>query len=110
MVISLLGGQALRCLHGRGAGTRGGGAAGGNWGDRALMVRIADSTPDDPLGLFGAWFEEARESEPNDHNAMSLATLGADGVPSLRMVLLKGYDARGVRLLYKPGEPQGPAA
>lgn len=59
------------------------------------MVRIADTTPEDPFGLFADWFEEAEEKEPNDPNAMALATLGEDGVPSLRMVLLKGYDAEG---------------
>ena len=50
---------------------------------------------DDPFALFDAWFAEARASEPNDPEAMALATAGADGQPSLRMVLLKGHDARG---------------
>ena len=59
------------------------------------MVRIADTTPDDPFALFAAWFEEAEQKEPNDPNAMALATVGANGMPSLRMVLLKGYDAEG---------------
>jgi pyridoxamine 5'-phosphate oxidase len=59
------------------------------------MVRIAGTSPEDPFGLFADWFEEAEEKEPNDPNAMALATLGEDGVPSLRMVLLKGYDAEG---------------
>jgi pyridoxamine 5'-phosphate oxidase len=49
----------------------------------------------DPLPIFEAWFAEARASEINDSNAMALATVGADGQPSLRMVLLKGHDARG---------------
>lgn len=49
----------------------------------------------DPLDLFDAWFAEARESEPNDSNAMALATATRDAVPSVRMVLLKGHDARG---------------
>ena len=59
------------------------------------MVRIADTTPEDPLDLFADWFKEAEESEPNDPNGMALATVGEDGMPSLRMVLLKGYDAEG---------------
>ncbi len=59
------------------------------------MVRIAETTPEDPFDLFAAWFKEAEEKEPNDPNAMALATLGEDGVPCLRMVLLKGYDAAG---------------
>ncbi|HEX8256226.1 MAG TPA: pyridoxamine 5'-phosphate oxidase [Allosphingosinicella sp.] len=50
---------------------------------------------DDPHALFDAWFAEARAAEPNDPEAMALATAGADGRPSLRMVLLKGHDARG---------------
>ena len=45
----------------------------------------------DPLGLFAAWFAEARESEPNDANAMALATATLDGAPSVRMVLLKDF-------------------
>ena len=59
------------------------------------MVRIAETTPEDPLDLFADWFKEAEESEPNDPNGMALATVGEDGMPSLRMVLLKGYDAEG---------------
>ncbi len=49
----------------------------------------------DPLGLFGSWFAEARESEPNDSNAMALATATPDGVPSVRMVLLKEWGEDG---------------
>ena len=49
----------------------------------------------DPLTLFGEWYEEAAKNEPNDPSAMSVATVGPDGTPSLRMVLLKGYDAEG---------------
>lgn len=49
----------------------------------------------DPFALFDQWYAEARESEPNDSNAMALATVGADGQPSLRMVLLKGHGPDG---------------
>lgn len=45
----------------------------------------------DPYLLFDRWYVEARASEPNDSNAMALATATPDGVPSVRMVLLKGY-------------------
>ncbi len=48
-----------------------------------------------PRLRFEAWMEEARASEPNDPNAMTLATVAADGRPSARIVLLKGVDARG---------------
>ncbi len=50
----------------------------------------------DPFSLFGAWFAEAGKSEPNDPNAMALATSDATGLPNVRMVLMKGYDSRGV--------------
>ena len=49
----------------------------------------------DPFRLFEAWLDEARQTEPNDANAMTLATVGADGTPSARIVLLKALDARG---------------
>jgi len=49
----------------------------------------------DPIRLFSAWMAEAEKSEPNDPNAMALATLGGDGRPSVRMVLLKGVEDRG---------------
>jgi len=49
----------------------------------------------DPFGLFREWMADAEKSEPNDPNAMALATADAAGVPSVRMVLLKGLDARG---------------
>jgi pyridoxamine 5'-phosphate oxidase len=50
---------------------------------------------DEPLRLFAAWFEEAVRAEPRDPTAMSLATADADGVPNVRMVLMKGFDERG---------------
>ena len=50
---------------------------------------------DDPLALFDAWFAEARASEPNDPEAVALATADAGGRPAVRMVLLKGHDDRG---------------
>ena len=49
----------------------------------------------DPLDLFRAWFDAAKEREPGEPNAVALATVAPDGHPSLRMVLLKGADARG---------------
>jgi pyridoxamine 5'-phosphate oxidase len=49
----------------------------------------------DPLALFADWYVEAAKSEPNDPTAASLATVGPDGLPSLRMVLLKDFDAKG---------------
>ena len=52
-------------------------------------------TQTDPFALFDAWFAEARASEINDPEAMALATAGADGQPSMRMVLLKGHGPDG---------------
>jgi pyridoxamine 5'-phosphate oxidase len=50
---------------------------------------------DEPLRLFAVWFEEARRAEPVNPEAMTLATVDADGRPNARMVLLKGFDQRG---------------
>jgi pyridoxamine 5'-phosphate oxidase len=49
----------------------------------------------DPDALFEEWLAEARLSEPNDPTAMALATADREGRPSVRMILLKGHDARG---------------
>lgn len=49
----------------------------------------------DPFALFEAWFAEAKKREPEDPNAMALATVDADGLPNVRMVLLKGADRSG---------------
>ena len=49
----------------------------------------------DPFALFDEWLAEARLSEPNDPEAMAVATVGEDGQPSLRMVLLKGHGPEG---------------
>jgi pyridoxamine 5'-phosphate oxidase len=57
-------------------------------------VAMTNSQPD-PFVLFEAWFAEAQSSEPNDPNAMAVATVGGDGQPSLRMVLLKGHGPDG---------------
>lgn len=49
----------------------------------------------EPFGLFADWLEAAKAAEPNDANAMTLATLDAEGMPDARIVLLKDVDARG---------------
>ena len=58
-------------------------------GDESIFDR------DDPVGLFVDWLTDARGSEPNDANAMALATVDANGLPDCRIVLLKDVDARG---------------
>ena len=54
-----------------------------------------DSTAAEPIARFEAWMAEAAKSEPNDPNAVCLATATPEGRPSARMVLLKGVDPRG---------------
>ena len=56
---------------------------------------MADADIADPFRQFALWFAEAEVKEPNDPSAMALATVGADGMPAVRMVLLKGVDERG---------------
>lgn len=73
------------------------------------MTRIADlrksyeraeldegASAADPLAQFGLWLDQAIASEVPEPNAMTLATVGADGRPSTRVVLIKGFDARGI--------------
>jgi pyridoxamine 5'-phosphate oxidase len=50
----------------------------------------------DPLAQFGLWLAQAIEAKLTEPNAMTLATVGADGRPSTRVVLIKGFDARGI--------------
>ena len=50
---------------------------------------------DDPIKLFKIWMDEAKKSEPNDPNALSLATSNNDNIPSVRMVLLKDFNEKG---------------
>jgi pyridoxamine 5'-phosphate oxidase len=50
---------------------------------------------DEPLALFSNWLAAAEKAEPNDANAMALATTDTDGMPDVRMVLLKAFDAKG---------------
>jgi pyridoxamine 5'-phosphate oxidase len=68
-------------------------------GDYVSQVATAEPLPllpeADPIGLFETWLKAAGESEPSDPNAMALATVDADGLPDVRMVLLKGVDAGG---------------
>jgi pyridoxamine 5'-phosphate oxidase len=67
--------------------------------DYVAQVAAAEPPPllseADPFELFNEWLREAIAKEPNDANAMSLATVDAEGAPDVRMVLLKEADARG---------------
>jgi len=62
---------------------------------------------DEPVRLFAAWFEEARRAEPADADAMALSTVDRDGLPNVRMVLLKGFDERGFVFYTNQGSQKG---
>ncbi len=49
----------------------------------------------EPFALFDEWLAEAAKTEPNDPNAVALATVDSEGLPDVRMVLLKGFDSQG---------------
>ena len=55
-----------------------------------------DASHADPMAQFGQWFDEARQGELPEPNAMTLATVGSDLRPSTRIVLIKDFDARGI--------------
>ncbi len=61
----------------------------------------------EPFRLFGSWFEDARKSEPNNPDAMALATVDADGLPDVRMVLMKGFDENGFVFYSNNGSQKG---
>ena len=60
-----------------------------------LTASMGFTERNDPFGLFGEWLKEAEKSEPSDANAMALATVDEEGLPNVRMVLLKGFDEQG---------------
>ena len=62
--------------------------------DKSVADISMDGAKDWPT-LFASWFAAAEAAEPSDANAMSLASVGADGRPSVRIVLVKGWDAAG---------------
>src|SRR6201996_7615788 len=79
--------------------------------DYVRQVASAEALPQlseaDPFALFNAWLAEALAKEPNDANAMSLATVDAQGMPDVRMVLLKDADARGFVFYSNVGSAKG---
>jgi len=60
-----------------------------------LTAAMGFAERDDPFALFADWLKDAEKSEPNDPNAMALATVDDEGLPNVRMVLLKGFDDKG---------------
>ena len=77
------------------------------------LKRVAEAEPlpaitdADPIPLFVGWLEDALKKEPNDANAMTLATVDADGMPDARMVLLKGVDEAGFTFFTNVGSDKG---
>ena len=65
---------------------------------------------EDPLAQFSAWYEHAVAAGLPEPEAMALATATADGAPSVRFVLLKGIDERGVEFFTNYESPQGAAS
>jgi pyridoxamine 5'-phosphate oxidase len=60
-----------------------------------LTASLGFTDRTDPFKLFGEWFEDAKKSEPNDPNAMALSTVDDEGLPNVRMVLMKDFDDKG---------------
>ena len=66
----------------------------------ALMASPGFAERDDPFALFQDWLKDAEKSEPNDPTAMALATVDEEGLPNVRMVLLKAADERGLAMVF----------
>src|SRR5712671_5730941 len=62
---------------------------------------------EEPLRLFAAWFDDAKRAEPVDPDAMALSTVDGDGLPNVRMVLLKGFDEQGFAFYTNQGSQKG---
>lgn len=63
--------------------------------EKSAVAEYGIAVAADPFALFADWLKLAGKSEPNDPNAMAVATVDADGLPDVRMVLLKAFDACG---------------
>lgn len=63
--------------------------------ESAVSSEASSREPEDPFALFADWFAQASAAESNDPNAMALASVDEDGMPNVRVVLMKGYDADG---------------
>ena len=61
----------------------------------SLGIDLCFKDLDNPMNLFEEWFNEAKKTEINDPNALALATAGKNGIPSVRMVLLKDFNEKG---------------
>ena len=61
----------------------------------SLDIDLCFKDLDNPIDLFADWFNEAKKTEINDPNALALGTVGKNGIPSVRMVLLKDFNEKG---------------
>ena len=61
----------------------------------SLGIDLCFKDLDNPMDLFEYWFNEAKKTEINDPNALALATVRKNGIPSVRMVLLKDFNEKG---------------
>lgn len=79
--------------------------------DYVRQVTEAEPLPllpeSDPFDLFGTWLKAAHEAEVNDGNAMAVATVDDEGLPDVRMVLLKGFDTEGFVFYTNLGSAKG---
>jgi len=75
--------------------------------DNTRAEQLDFTRAEEPFGLFQAWMDEAIASEPDDPNAMAVATVDADGLPDVRMILLKGADERGFVFYTNRGSAKG---
>ncbi len=64
--------------------------------DRSTKLKKDDLIDENPFDLISEWLKSAEKSEPNDPTAMALASVDEDGLPNVRMVLMRGFDERGV--------------
>jgi len=72
-----------------------------------LTAALGFAERDEPLALFKDWMKDAEKSEPNDPNAMALASVDEAGLPDVRMVLLKGFDQHGAVFYTNLESPKG---
>ena len=63
--------------------------------DHGAGLKNDDQNAENPLKIFEKWLREAESSEPNDPSAMAVSTVDSDGMPNVRMVLMRRYDERG---------------
>ena len=64
--------------------------------DQTTRLKKGDQNHENPFDRFDQWLKEAEKAEPNDPSAMALASVDADGMPNVRMVLMRRHDDRGI--------------